>query len=299
MTAFKCKFPFMHIGSTPQTPVEMAMQKLRVCVLESRSMGLGDDWHLDLCSPFWRLYVNNRSGAWLTHQGRKISMGGGEPWLIPAWVRFQTGVTGTVRQDYLHFDVRGLPATFFQRIFNRPLRLRSSAALRALHEEWRAGVSFPQLCWATALAHAAFANAVEGWLGSRAGHELPWQEQEEGLRKAIEALETRLSEPPANPELARLSGSSEDHFIRRFRQATGMTPASYGRARRIAQAAEWLTSTNRTVEDIAASSGFTDRFHFSRVFKLRFSQAPVAYRRMHRRELAALAAEGADPSQAR
>lgn len=279
----------MDIGSTLQTPTEKAIQKLRVSVLESRSMWLDDDWHLDLSSPFWRLYVNSSSGAWLTHKGQKLPLGGGETWLIPAWVRFQTGVAGTVRQDYLHFDVRGIPAPFFQRIFNRPFRLRASASLRALCEEWRAGVGFSQLCWATALAHAAFANVVEDWLGSRTGNELPWQEQEEGLRRAIEALETRLSEPPTNRELARLSGTSEDHFIRRFRQATGTTPASYGRARRLAIAAEWLTSTSRTVEDIAAASGFTDRFHFSRVFKHRFGQAPGAYRTMHRRELAALA----------
>ncbi len=278
----------MHIGNTPQTPAEKAIQKLRVSVLESRSIWLVDDWHLDLCSPFWRLYVNSSSGAWLTHKGRKLLLESGELWLIPAWVRFQTGVAGTVRQDYLHFDVRGIPATFFQRIFDRPIRLRASGCLRALGEEWLAGVGFPQLCWATSLAHAAFANVVEDWLDSRLEGELPWQEQEEGLRKAIEALETRLSEPPTNRELARLCGSSEDHFIRRFRQTTGMTPASYGRARRVAIAAEWLTSTSRTVEDIAAAAGFTDRFHFSRVFKDRFGQAPGAYRTMHRRELAAL-----------
>lgn len=279
----------MNIGNTPQTRAEQVIQKLRISILESRTTKLGRGWHLDLCSPFWRLYVNNRSGAWLMHRGKKLPLAGGELWVVPAWVRFQTGVSGMVRQDYLHFDVRGLPAVFFQRVFDRPIRLRPSSALRALCGQWRAGADFPRLCWAAALAHGAFAAAMADWLTGGKGRVLPWQEQEEGLRKAIDALETRMSTPPSNSELARLSGTSEDHFIRRFRRAAGVTPSNYGRARRIAAAAEWLTSTDRTMEDIAATSGFTDRFHFSRVFKARFGQSPAAYRRMHRREFVALA----------
>jgi len=255
----------MQIGSTQSTEAERMMQKLSITVLESRRMPLGSEWHLDLCSPFWRFYVNTRSGAWMMHRGH---------------------------QDYIHFAVRGLPARFFSNLFDRPLQLPSTVPLNSLNRQWRRHWNGPadlsRLCWAAALAHAAFANIVEDWLGADAGSALLWQEQEGGLHKAIEILEAQLSEPPTNSQLARLSGTSEDHFIRRFRQATGMTPASYGRARRVAHAAELLTSTNRTIEDIAAASGFTDRFHFSRVFKDRFGQAPGTYRTMHRRELAAL-----------
>lgn len=278
----------MNMENTPQSPAERVIQRLRISVLESRVAQLGTDWRLDLCSPFWRLYVNDRSGAWIVYKGRKLALHKGEIWIVPAWVRFQTGARCSVQQDYLHFDVRGLPPVFFQRAFDRPVRLAPSVALRAVCREWLSRKEFPQLCWAGALAHAAFAGAVSDFLAGCAVENFPKNDQDAGIRRALDVLEARMAEPPANEELARLCGSSEDHFIRRFRHAMGVTPASYGRARRLAAAAEWLSSSARTIDDIAAGAGFVDRFHFSRAFKVRFGQSPAAYRRMHRREFDSL-----------
>jgi AraC-like DNA-binding protein len=278
----------MKIGKLSQTNAEQLIQKLRISVLEYRSLPLGSEWHLDLCSSFWRLYVNNRSGAWILHRGKKLPMEAGDFWLVPAWVRFQTGVTGCVTQEYLHFEIRGLPSGFFQWTFDRPLALGAPGLLRSLARQAHGQAPLSRLCWAAVLAQAAFAFALEAGLDRWRGPSLVWTEDRGGMSEVLNALETRFENPPSNEELARLAGCSEDHFIRRFRLATGGTPADYGRGCRLAAAAEWLASTDRTLEDIAAAAGFTDRFHFSRVFKSRFGQAPGAYRRMHRRELAAL-----------
>lgn len=278
----------MQIGNTQATEAERLMQNLRMTVLESRRMPLGPEWHLDLCSPFWRFYVNTRSGAWMVHRGVRQAMAGGEFWLVPAWVRFQTGVTGPVRQDYIHFTVRGLPARFFQKIFDRPLRLPSTPPLNSLCRQWRKDWDAPadlgRLCWAAAVVQTAFATTLPDHLPSGPG-------QSESVQAVMDALTHRMNPPPGNAELARIFGGSEDHFIRQFRQETGWTPARYGRERRLATAAEWLAVTERTIEDIAEATGFTDRFHFSRVFKIRFDQTPAAYRRMHRQEFAALAGQ--------
>lgn len=276
----------MQIGNTQATEAERLIQKLSINVLECRRMPLGPEWHLDLCSPFWRFYVNNRSGAWLAHRGVRYPMGGGTFWMVPAWVRFQTGVSGSVRQDYMHFTVRGLPARLFQNLFSRPLRLPSATPLAALCHQWRRNWKSPpdlaRLCWAAAVAQTAFAAALPDHLPAATGHSEP-------VQAVMECLSRRMNPPPTNNELARIFGASEDHFVRRFREETGWTPARFGRERRLAAAAEWLAVTERTMEDIAEAAGFTDRFHFSRVFKTRFDQTPAAYRRMHRRENAALA----------
>jgi AraC-like DNA-binding protein len=282
----------MNLGDSPETDAERLIRKLDIKVLESRRMVLGDEWHLDLSSSFWRFYVNNRSGAWLISKGEKLSLSGGEFWLVPAWVRFQTGTSRPVQQDYLHFNVRGLPPVFFKRVFDRPLQLRPSPALKVLCARWqREGSDFPGLCWAATLAHAAFAAALSDWQAGGRRCQVSWTEQSEAIRRVLDVLDLRIKEPPSNAELARIFGSSEDHFVRQFRRATTLTPASYGRGRRVAVAAEWLAMSERSIEEIAEKTGFTDRFHFSRVFKSRFGQSPAAYRRMHRLEFDTLGSQ--------
>ena len=257
-----------------------------VQLLESRRVDLGRaGWELDLCSPFWRIYVNQRSGAYIDHEGKRSLIRKNELWIIPEWVRFQTGLTRPVVQDYLHFTFAGLPSFFLRQHFAHPSCLRSNETLRLLITQWRQSIDLAgspaHLCSAGALAHAVMALMLANWEQAPARR---WLAQTTEIRAALDCLETALSEPPNNERLGQLCGMSEDHFIRRFRQIMNVTPAEYGRRQRIAAAAGWLTATNRTLEDIAEAAGFTDRFHFSRVFKQRLGLTPAAYRKIHRLE---------------
>jgi len=258
-------------------------------VLESRRVNLArQGWTFDLWSPFWRLYVNDRSGAYVEHAGRRLDLAPGRLWLIPAWVHFRTGLRGRVVQDYVHFTFTGFPAVLMNQHFDRPISLRTAKVPAPLIARWRGTIadaaSFARLSHAYALAHAATAVLLSGW--GRREWEIcdRWRLQTGAIRPALERLENSLAHPPGNAELSRACGLSEDHFIRKFRRLAGITPAEYGRRHRVARAAEWLTGTSRTLEDIAEAAGFVDRFHFSRIFKSRFDLTPIAYRRRHRLE---------------
>lgn len=272
--------------STPSTGAGSRMWNPGVQLLESRRMDLDRaGWNLDLCSPFWRIYVNQRSGAYLEHEGKRNSIRGNELWVIPEWVRFQTGLNRPVVQDYLHFTFAGLPTFLLRQHFTHPTRIRPTESIRLLIAQWRQTIDLigspAHLCSAGALAHAIMAQLLANWEQAPARR---WLAQTTEIRTALDCLETALAEPPNNRVLGQLCGMSEDHFIRRFRQIMNVTPADYGRQQRIAAAAEWLTGTNRTLEDIADATGFTDRFHFSRVFKQRLGLTPAAYRKIHRLE---------------
>ncbi len=276
----------MEIGETPATAAEESLRLIHVRLVGSRRLKIDTTWGHDLESPFWRLYVQDRSGASIIHQGHRLPLNAGQVHLIPSWVRFQCSATRSVTQDFLHFYLTGLPPTLLRRFFHRPLRLPRNEAVAALCRRWREGFdakpAFPPLGWAAALAQAAVTLAME---------DLPPAEQAACFRAlsgfnpinpALQCLDERLSRPPENAELARLCHFSTDHFIRQFHLIVGMTPAKYGLERRLASAAQGLTSSNRTLEDIADSTGFTDRFHFSRAFKARLGVPPAAYRRLHR-----------------
>jgi AraC-like DNA-binding protein len=278
----------MTSGETPATQAEKLMRRSRVQVLVSQRLPIGREWHFDLCSPFWRLYVNDRSGAFLHHEGRSQPIAAGVPWVIPAWMRFQTSLQRPITQDFIHFQVSGLPSRSLEHTIRTPVCLRNDKTLAVLIERWREGLGrtdFSHFCWATATAHAALAATFAGWSIDEQRETLRWLAEHEDIRPALDCIELHPEAPPSNQDLARLCGASEDHFIRKFRRATGSTPAKYCREQRISLAAEWLTGTHRTLDDIAEATGFTDRFHFSRVFKSQLGSPPAAYRRMHRLDI--------------
>lgn len=279
-------FSVVPVGDTPSSPSEDALQKVQVQVAVYRRLKIDREWDYDLQSPFWRLYVHDKPGASIMHANRRMALRPGRIYLIPAWVRFQSHTARVLFQDYMHFYVTGLPPTLLRRRFNRPLMLGRDAVLDGLCDRWRgnlaSGSPFTELGWSSALACAAVATAAAQLPEEdRRVFSNSWQAFSP-IGPALERIDRQLSPPPSNPELAGLCHLSTDRFIRKFRLIVGLTPARYGLERRIALAAQWLTATVRSIEEIAEALGFTDRFHFSRVFKAHLGLAPVAYRRLHR-----------------
>ena len=73
--------------------------------------------------------------------------------------------------------------------------------------------------------------------------------------------------------------SANNSFRKRFREATGSTPAHYRENLRIETAKDLLRSTVLTTRQIAESLGFFDQYHMSRRFKSATGMSPTAYRR--------------------
>ncbi len=79
--------------------------------------------------------------------------------------------------------------------------------------------------------------------------------------------------------LARHAGYCPDHLCRVFRAVTGQTLQSYTIRARINRARHLLLETELPVHQIAAALGYSDVFFFSRQFKQKAGQSPLAYRR--------------------
>eukprot|EP01039_Chlorochromonas_danica_P013243 gene13243-15291_t len=88
-----------------------------------------------------------------------------------------------------------------------------------------------------------------------------------------------LSAPLDIDALARRSGISSRHLTRLFKARTGVTLREYLRERRLNVAAELLSRTEVSVQDIADEVGFADAPQLCKQFRSRFGQTPVGYRR--------------------
>jgi AraC-like DNA-binding protein len=235
--------------------------------------------------PFWRLYMNDCAGAALELANGAYALDAGRLYLVPAGVRFSCVNVATIRHFYVHFDVIGVPRVALRALFGEPLRVPDRAGLvedaRALTQKLGARHQFGlvEQMRVKALLYGALAaylesvpdDVIERYWRLAAAHA--------PVRAALREIEEHLPEQLSNQRLARLCHMSEDHFIRRFRECVGQSPARYIQEQRVLQAAQALLFTADSIETIAAAGGFANRFYFSRVFLRHMGVSPAAYRR--------------------
>jgi AraC-like DNA-binding protein len=76
-------------------------------------------------------------------------------------------------------------------------------------------------------------------------------------------------------------GQSVNYFIRRFHEEVGMSPKAFLNRYRIEQAKSQIETSDRTIEEVARSVGFTDQNYFARQFTKITGTSPREYRRTH------------------
>lgn len=96
--------------------------------------------------------------------------------------------------------------------------------------------------------------------------------------KALDYIEENLKNEISVPDLARLTGYSEYHFLRIFRDMLGLTPADYIRKRRISEIVRRMSAETRPISDIAFEYGFNSMENFIRAFKKEHRILPTDFR---------------------
>ena len=97
---------------------------------------------------------------------------------------------------------------------------------------------------------------------------------------AARHIEKHYSESISMSEMAQLSGLSATHFNRRFRQLLRMTPMHYLRSVRIQAAQQLLTTSSKSLAQIAVEVGYTDQSHFTKRFREVTGLTPASYRKL-------------------
>lgn len=102
----------------------------------------------------------------------------------------------------------------------------------------------------------------------------------ESVHRALEFMRTNYEEPALSlADIATAAHLNVHHFGRVFRRHMGTTPMRHLRAIRVSHGRFLLQRTSLRVEEIARSVGYTDVFHFSRVFKQECGRGPRAFRK--------------------
>ncbi len=106
--------------------------------------------------------------------------------------------------------------------------------------------------------------------------------QDEKISEALKLMHQQYQQAWTLEEIAHQVGLSRAGFAQKFKTALGDTPLNYLAAVRIQQAMRLLTEEDHKIESIAATVGYSDAFSFSKAFKKRTGQSPIAFRKKTR-----------------
>lgn len=101
---------------------------------------------------------------------------------------------------------------------------------------------------------------------------------DERIERAIEYIDTNIARPISIDDITQIVSMSKDHFIRKFRKETGLTPVAYTTRRKIEMAETLLVTTEHPIKYIASKLGYEDTAYFYRIFKKHVGKSPQKYR---------------------
>ncbi len=103
------------------------------------------------------------------------------------------------------------------------------------------------------------------------------------LRHALEYIEANLSEDVSLGDIADAGAASISSLARGFKTALGVSPHRWVLNRRIALAQRLMYEGAMPLSEVAASCGFADQSHLTRVFARKVGSSPTAWRRKTQR----------------
>jgi transcriptional regulator GlxA family with amidase domain len=146
-----------------------------------------------------------------------------------------------------------------------------------LEEETRAAAPGAAAIFAK-LADVFVTQALRSYLAA-AGSLAPPAVADPGIARIIKMLRGRPDARWSVDAMAHSAGMSRTSFTTRFRASIGESPMAYLTELRLRRAAGYLSTTTKSVREIARLTGYGNEASFSKAFSRLFGRPPGDYRR--------------------
>ncbi|WP_299666682.1 AraC family transcriptional regulator [uncultured Polaribacter sp.] len=260
-----------------------------------------DTWDChDLAFPFWRIYWNKNDGGVLQLNQTIHEMTPDKVYIIPPFTSFSTyfkknkkhhkgfQVTGrhlTTEDDdtelaktsllhvFIHFNL-GVP---FDNVYPGIFMVEVSDSLKEkfdyLTERLKQENTYFYVTYTLRL------QALIKEILSNIGPELfKTLNVDQRILKVVRYIENNIDQNLSNSSLADIANMATNSFSRLFKQKMNITLHNFIMKRKISRSCKLLMHTNKTIKEVSYSLGFSDRHHFSRVFKLVTGITPSVYK---------------------
>ena len=254
------------------------MESLHLRLLACRWGKLAAEVHhwryVNVSAPYWRLYWHDRAGAEICAGDDRVGLTPERLVLVPPNTTITTSSQVRERQLHMHFQI----LRPFLHVRNHLVVLPMDPPLVVLKDEvltLLADVAKPS--WrlnlmAQALVDCALSRTIETSTNV--------VQLDRRIAAVMADLDAAPGEAWTNVAMARRACLSVDAFIRLFKKQTGFTPHAYLSLKRVEKACLMLHHSESSIKEIAAETGFCDRYHFSRVFTRLQGVGPARFRRV-------------------
>ncbi len=219
---------------------------------------------------FWRLYWNRQPGAQIMYQDKVYDMTPDSVFLIPSHIATSTRLNNRVEHFSVNFKVNGKFEKIKHKVFMFPpdmLHILLAEFAKLTDEDARQMV---------------IRSIVSFYLSRLTEEDFQLSEYDDldpRIAQAARILEAEFANPPSNDELSHRVGMSRNNFYRLFMRETKKTPKFFLMELRMIRASNLLTNTQMTLDEIAAAVGYSNRYHFSRVFREFSENSPIRFRK--------------------
>lgn len=262
-------------------------------------------WLLDLWDchemifPFWRIYWNKNYGGQLIHQDKVYEMSPEYIYIIPPLTSFSSSFTKNhiyehgihvsgkhltenypdeslgenLAHFFIHFNL-GVP---FDNVYPGILKIQLNDYLKdkIIYLTDRLKIENTDFNLTFNLKLQAFIKETLTNIGSELWKTINIDER---VLEVIRYIEANINKKLKNPEIASIVNMASNSFARLFKEEMHITLHNFIQNRKIAKACELFEHTNKTIEDVAFDLGFSDRYHFSRIFKQVTGLTPANYK---------------------
>ncbi len=246
---------------------EVMLPGLSLEILATRKIRL-QRWNLDqLIDPYWRLYLPVEGEAEVTCEGVKTRLTPDRFYLIPPRTAFSSRNVGTFAKWYVHFILCRTDLIPVPGIYALPLDAIGKGFLESLEQ----GKGEPYN-WESAslVVHALGRLPAAAWTD---------QKLDPRVIRAMEFFENHLAERLSAGDAARAAGVSVRNLNHLFRSQLRLAPMTVLLNYRLDRACHLLRNSDQSIEQVAESAGFPNRYYFSRMLKQHRGISPAAYRK--------------------
>jgi AraC-like DNA-binding protein len=252
--------------------------------------------------PYWRLYWNKSRGGNISYAGKTIEMDPCQVIMIPPYTAFSSRLRGNtlpssgynlegarmepeaneddlvsegaVLHLFIHFNL-GMPYDFISpELFCFDVSREMRVDLEALTENMKHNNE--ELSFHSSLLIYKIIVLIVSMIA-----EEKWNMAitDQRMLSVLREIENHIAGELTNKNLSSLAGMAVNSFARLFKEEIGMPPQQFVRERRVQKTSILLHHSDKPIGEIAALSGFCDRFHLARVFKEVTSFSPAQYRK--------------------
>ncbi|RZM19647.1 MAG: AraC family transcriptional regulator [Pedobacter sp.] len=106
---------------------------------------------------------------------------------------------------------------------------------------------------------------------------------QDAVSNSITFMKENLSKRLSINELAEQQKISLSHYLRIFKNKTGISPIAYYNQLKIQHSCQYLYFTDKSIKEICLLLGIDDQYYFSRLFSKLIGTSPSEYRKKHKK----------------